>query len=425
MTVNDMRTQNLYLWELFWGIGLFLFLGGCTPAGSPTHPKAHRKIDKSPILATVGMATITLDEFERRYKNDNPKKLSPTRFLNELIDEKLLWLEAKKLKLQKAPVVVNEWRKAMARAAIERSFGRYFTPDSIDTLKLYKRYRRYYYDYNSPITVRVRHLLIHFPRYIIQEKELDKEQKRRWEKRKKEIRFIALQALRRIKEAHPKTPDEFEKIAKSLTEITNKPNSYLLQLWQRAKSQLKPFRNRYKKDNVRLLDAFIKELSPKIFCNFCMDLKDFLKTWKESLSKPKETFTAKDDEKFWGGFEKIVLQKEETLRFERIKQAPLYHTVGLPNLVEPFLVGTRRLKDGEFSQQLVETNFGYHIIFREKTFPAKHTPFKKAAQSIKKELFEEMRPAKFRYWIAKLAKEFHLKAYPSRLKKIQKSTAHK
>jgi parvulin-like peptidyl-prolyl isomerase len=110
----------------------------------------------SPVVATVGDKTITLDEFNRRYDQVSKHTLNPPPkkpFLEDLIRYEVGIQEAEKRNLQNDPLIAERLREQMYTGLVEKDLA-----DKITAIKVNDDDMKAYYSQNPEI--KTSHILI-------------------------------------------------------------------------------------------------------------------------------------------------------------------------------------------------------------------------------------------------------------------------
>lgn len=110
----------------------------------------------SPIVATIGSKTITLDEFNKRYDQVTKRTLNPPPkkpFLEDLIRYEVGIQEAEKRNLQNDPLIAERLREQMYTGLVEKDLA-----DKISAIKVNDDDMKAYYSKNPEI--KTSHILI-------------------------------------------------------------------------------------------------------------------------------------------------------------------------------------------------------------------------------------------------------------------------
>lgn len=108
------------------------------------------------VVATVGAAKITAEEFHRKLDDVRKQAVNPPtaeQFLEDLIRYEVGVQEAEKMKLQNDPIVRERFRQVLYNALLEKQIGK-----RVDEIKITEPEMRAFYKKNPE--VRVAHILI-------------------------------------------------------------------------------------------------------------------------------------------------------------------------------------------------------------------------------------------------------------------------
>lgn len=108
------------------------------------------------VLAKVGDKVITVEEFERKFKEVQQKAFNPPtkeEFLEDYIRYHIGLQEAKRLNLQNDPVVRDQMEQALYRGLLEKFLGQ-----KVEKIQISEAEMREYYKKNPEI--RISHILI-------------------------------------------------------------------------------------------------------------------------------------------------------------------------------------------------------------------------------------------------------------------------
>lgn len=110
------------------------------------------------VLATVGTAKITVEDFNRRYEDVKTKALNPPapeQFLEDLIRFEVAVQEAEKINLHNEPAVRERYKQLLYNHLLETKLG-----ERVDTIKITEKELKDYYK-NNP-EVKFGHIMITF-----------------------------------------------------------------------------------------------------------------------------------------------------------------------------------------------------------------------------------------------------------------------
>ena len=155
-------------------VPMALLMGvACTPSGGggeqggagTSAPKAAKKDDSTPVLATIGSETITVGEFEshierqspfvrKRYENPEQKR----KLLQDLIKREAMAQEAARQGYDQHPEVVETMKKVMVQKLIREEFDKNFKNVEVPDAELQAYYDSHESDYHQPEMVRLSHI---------------------------------------------------------------------------------------------------------------------------------------------------------------------------------------------------------------------------------------------------------------------------
>lgn len=117
-------------------------------------------VSQAQTLSTVGKSKISLKEFKEKYKEVREKSFvnvpSEKEFLQELVRYEIGVQEAKRLNLQKDPIVVERMNQLLYQFLLEKQLG-----ESISKIKVTESDMKSYYRSNPEL--RTSHILIEIP----------------------------------------------------------------------------------------------------------------------------------------------------------------------------------------------------------------------------------------------------------------------
>ncbi|MGB9599418.1 MAG: peptidylprolyl isomerase [Myxococcota bacterium] len=128
------------------------------------------KASKSEPLAKVGNTKITVDDFQNRINRQNPflrarysdrEKLKE--YLNNLVRQEVLFLEAQRLGFDKDPDVVDRMKSDSISKMIAKEFDEKKKQELVSEEDIKKYYEQNLSDYNKPEAVYVRTLFVKAP----------------------------------------------------------------------------------------------------------------------------------------------------------------------------------------------------------------------------------------------------------------------
>lgn len=401
-------------------------LGGCptTPSTPSAQPPSQPKA-KGEVLATIGTTRITRREFEEAYKQDG-HGVEPQDFLKQYIEQKLLFFEARKKGLGKEEQVRHLTRKALAQSAIKSGFEKWFTAKSISILEVRKIYNERRYEYIKPKRVKAWHILALFPRSLNTKPRRRKgapeptaaeaaAKKAAREQIITSTKALAAEVLASLKKLNPKTTVAFRAAALPFIHKANRPDPRLNDWFKQLGLVLQTQRNKPGRVLALSLFKLRKQLKQIYYCDLCnamsAHLKRYVDRWVGLQKKPADN---KSFNAFYSTIKHASQRPLERLRVRDLK------TFSYQDMVAPFAKAAFSIKDQSFSQELVRTKFGFHIIFRYGTLPASSVPFSQVAPDIRKEIYQKRLPKMFRRWLFAVKKRYDIKRYYERLKILHK-----
>lgn len=402
-------------------------LAGCerTPATkSPTK-------EPSRVLAWVGKTPILEKDFLSRYLQSKTKQ-DPQVFLQGLIDEEILWQRAQASDLSKSRQVREETQKAMIARLLKVGFEKANNPQTIPVGLVWEVYNLRTNEFNQPVLLETVHVLASkpklFSRRAVRGKKppppspkeqalLDAEWKRR--------QGILMEILATLKAKKVRTKEEFGKAILPFVRKYNVRRPSVLRALELVLSSLQLDEKMTRLSMSLLLRDLIKQVPNEALCSTCQDTRRFLFGWSRALGKAKKPMSMRSRKRLEGFARRLLQSTETVLRLEAVPAFPKKPTQGFSNVVPPYAKAAYALKDGEFSQSPVDTDFGWHIIFRLKARPPKSKAFAEVEGRIRKEIFGLQKKQMFRHWLDGLLANHKAKIFLDRLKKVQASSSKK
>ena len=393
---------------------LFLTAASCQETSETTVKKSAPRAKN--VLAYVGQQVISVDAFKRRYSPASG--LTPSAFLKKLIEEKLLYLEAKEKGLQKSVKVQQEKQKAMAQLALKVGFHRWFSPESISSLEARKVYHEDFIKYFTPKRLKTVHALAMFPKKAFSAKaKLSEKEKVLLPIWKKESKAIAQKVLQVILKKDPKSGEEFKKIVEPLSKQYNKPIPAFFEVRRELLAHIDEGRAQPNKVLRPILEKSMLKLQALPFCAHCSRFLPLLIRWAQRCKKTKPLLDS-EVKRLKSELNIAIKAKTVKLSIEDLPPFAAVPTPGFFNVVAPFLNATKALKPRQYTRKIVATRYGYHVIFFQKVVPEKRTSFSQAQKEIKRMLFLKKRPKMFNRWVEALGKKFPTQIYEERLKGV-------
>jgi hypothetical protein len=366
------------------------------------------------ILAHIGSEQIGLAEFQQLYNlHGNGQK--PSQFLQQMIEDRILWLEAREQGLQNSSTVEQVVRKAVVREVLHQDFERWYNPESINPLLVRKYYRDHLYRYVKPQLVKVVHLLVKAPVSPRQKTPLSADEKQQLPDKKAATLKLAREILQELRRQKPSSSKEFERVARLLMAQHNHLAPALRNWYERWQIFWAGVIKQPAYKIAPQLTAWLQELVDLPFCEVCPYLRDTLEkaqtTW-QALKQPLDQTQLDQHNKH---VEFLFARAQEFVIFESLNAFPRSGS----GLVDPFPKEAFALQDSQFSD-LVETIFGYHIIFRERTHEGKEISLLQATPQIRQELYAKDRTQRYRQWLEMRSKRYSISIYEERLRKREK-----
>jgi len=376
---------------------------------------------KSPILARAGKAVITEKEFLESYKaylaTKPKKKISAKVFLQEMLDELLILQDAEGKNIRELPIVKNTVRKALAQAVLKHDFHKWFTIKSVPEKIVKANYQQNRHRFEKPELIKVYHILVAIP-----DKPQGKgknrpsaELLRLYKATMAERKILADKVLAELKQDPPKNRFAFEKAADRLKKKYNKLNPNLAEL-------LPDLENAFKSKDVATLQATITKHKKRIrtiqLCKTCPYVISTLDSIEQYLNNKKKFVPQKHVDTTMKNLKKALERINNVVSMEKLPAFPKDQWRGYPNLVRPFITGGYSLKDKSFSQSLVPSSFGYHVIFRYETIPAVKSDYEAIFKDLRFKLYQANRLQRYVYWLSLRGKKYKFVEYPKRLEKV-------
>ncbi len=389
---------------------------GCTKTSSPTG-KTPKLAKPQHVLAQVGTSVITKEEFIQTYQQYGAGQ-TPRHFLQGMIRERMMLLEAKKRQLQYTPVVLHTVRQGLVRTLLHRDFEQWFTPNSIESLIVRKYYNEHIRKFYRPTMAKVVHVLVREPVSPRQRRGLSDAEKKALGPAKRKVLKLGKELNRLMQQANPKSAKEFLAVAEKFKRRINTAHPQL-QAWYKGFAQVM---KRYESRSTPMLTKALKwksqQLRHLIFCTSCRFLRvnlilARLRKWKKRY---KEKVPVVVQRQLLDILKKSCDAPRRLVVVEKLPFFPEVPTRGWPSMVDAFSKATFSIKDGTYTKELVKTSFGYHLIFRIKTSKLRHIPLLRAAPKIRRGLFQAMRPRKYKQWLQLIYKKYKPVGYLRRLR---------
>lgn len=393
----------------------FVFGTGCGKSSNPSQNTDSQPGKSQVVLAKVGTSVITKSSFMAEYKRAGHGH-TPKAFLQKMIEEQMLALQAEDQKLGKAQVVKRTVRKAMVRQLLKKDFETWFTPNNIDLLQIRYHFRDYYHKYHRPVMARASHLLVRNPvqpRHISSLKGADK---KAYPALIKWVNKTANEFKQILAKADPKTAKQFRKLGNAFAKRYNKPNDKLIAWYEDLVKNSPTWASQGKQSLIKNWDNKRLALKQFAFCGACYRLRQHLTKTLKAWRKQKEVSAS-----VWKHNLKRMKDKayevERKVTVEKLPFFPEKETPGYPSMVAPFSKATFQLKDGEYSKTICKTIFGLHLIFRTQTQKEWGRGFQAVIPEIRMLLFKKQRLKKYKQWLDLKYTQYKPKGYLSRLKK--------
>ncbi|MCX7944814.1 MAG: peptidyl-prolyl cis-trans isomerase [Deltaproteobacteria bacterium] len=150
--------------------GLFIFLFSIVFVFSCQKGVDSSKVSKSEPIAKIGNTKITIDDFQNRINKQNPflraryadrEKLKE--YLNNLVRQEVLFMEAQRLGFDKDPDVVDRMKSDSISKMIAKEFDEKKKQELVSEEDIKRHYEQNISDYNKPEAVYVRTFFVRAP----------------------------------------------------------------------------------------------------------------------------------------------------------------------------------------------------------------------------------------------------------------------
>lgn len=414
-------------------LGFMLCLQGCpNPDQKRTSSKKNQnKLSTKEVIATVGKTyVITQKAFLKRYKKLGAG-VDPQLFLQRMIDEKLLLIQAQKNHLRTTPYVQKIWRKALSQGLLKYSFEKTYNPNSINQLEVRKAYNARRYMYVQPNRVQAWHILVRLPNSVLKEDSATRKkrtkleeswsQKERKERRESKAKVyqralqLAWTIQRAVEQKKPTTGRAFQKIAFPFVRQYNRPISALRSWFKEFHELVKDSQNHPAQRLAKALQPLQRKLHKMYYCDMCIALDDHIQRHIRLFSKSTKLPSPKELSQFYTIARRGIQQSIERVRVRNLG------AFSYQSMLEPFAKAAFSIPNKAYTHKPIRTKYGYHIIFRSGFIPASSVPFEKVAPSLRKALYTKRASKLFRRWLYHIKKKYEIKRFYTRLKTINKS----
>ncbi len=397
-------------------IGLcFVFLSGCGSNSTTKSTTGGAGGESKSIVARVGSSVITKKEFLSEY-NQAGHGQSPGQFLQQLINERKLYLAAQEQKLDQAKVVKQTVRKAMVRQILKTDFEQWYSLNSVDLLQIRHYYKEYYHKYYRPLMARAAHLLVRNPVRPEQKSLLKGVHKASYPSLEREINRIANEFKTLLAQKDPRTQAQFLKVARAFASKYNLPNPQL-QKWFVGFSAATEQSKGSKSNLEKAWMEWGQKLNTIAFCGSCSGVAQIVRTAIQQWMKlPTPVIPQPMLETRLRKIKKLANENEVRIKVETLPFFPAKQVPGYPAMVDEFAKATHELKDGEYSKRLCTTKFGIHLIFRTATKKSFERSLVQVSPEIQSYLFKKKRPKKYKQWLQLKFQKYKPVGYFKRLK---------
>ena len=410
--------------RLFFLLALWTVVSAC-PASPPPPPSAPTSQDHP--LVSIGQEHIREQALLTTYLTTQPKRPAED-LLESMIEETLLWQEAKRRKLHQARQVQSLVDKALAQRLIERDFAEQITPQTAIPEGLVRQvYQDRLPEFVQPLRIESAHLLVTRPTHpklkekrrgqpppVIPPEEqaiLDKE----WARRRK----LAEELLRRLQQANPRDIEAFHRAASPHLDVHNNQHPAFADAYERVQETLQRSPKPTGQEIGQILRTVLTNLSPQdVLCSSCSRFHKLINAWLKAFGNSPKPVQPKPFERLLQTLKAFRDTRERVLLLEKLPAFPQKPTLGFTQMHPEFAQGAYELQDGHCCHRLVETPFGLHIIFRSRTLPAASQSYQQTQSQIRKEIFQRQRPQLFQQWLQTLQANHRIAIFPERLKRL-------
>jgi hypothetical protein len=378
-------------------------------------------------LVSIGQERIFEQALLTTYLTTQPKR-SAEDLLESMIEETLLWQEAKRRKLHQARQVQSFVDKALAQRLIERDFAEQVTPQTAVPEGLVRQiYQERLPEFVQPLRIETAHLLVTRPTHPKLQKQrrgqpppvIPPEEQAILQKEWVRRRQLAEELLRALQRAHPRDLEAFHRAASPYLAVHNTQHPAFVEAYERVQETLQRSPKPTGQEIGQILRSVLVHLSTQdLLCSSCSRFHRLINAWIKAFGNSPQTVQPQPFERLLQTLKAFRDTRERVLLLEKLPAFPQKPTFGFIQMHQDFAQGAYELRDGHCCHRLVETPFGLHMIFRIRTLPATSKSYQQTQSQIRKEIFERQRPQFFQQWLQALQANHRIAIFPERLKRL-------